>query len=263
MKSYFFVKFFSIFLLPLGFFLTGCSEDQSAAQEGKLPQIVMGTSADMPPFEFYEASEIVGYDIDIARAVAKELGLTLQVRDMDFSALIPSLQSGRVAFVMASMTPTPDREKVIDFSEPYLVLPLAAVTLEHKTVKSEKGLAGKKVGVQLGSTHEQFAREVATRDKTVKVHSLNKLAELIQELISGRIDVVIMETKPAKAFQEVNPQLKVSALADHTVSFAIAFPKGSPWREKFNKSIKKLNVSGTLDEIKAKWFSDYKDKLRG
>ena len=258
-----FLKSLSILLLPLVFFLTGCSDDQSSADNGKLPQIIMGTSADMPPFEFYKAAQIVGYDIDIAKAIATEMGLDLQVRDMDFSALIPALQSGRADFVMASMTPTPEREKAIDFSEAYLTLPLAAVTLTHAAVHSEKGLSGKKIGVQLGSTHEQFARDVASRDKTIKIHSLNKLAELIQELISGRIDVVIMETKTAKSFQKVNKDLKVSELEDNTVSFAMAFPKGSEWREKFNAALKKLHESGRLDEIRANWFSDYKNKLKG
>ncbi|NRA90313.1 MAG: transporter substrate-binding domain-containing protein, partial [Simkaniaceae bacterium] len=103
-------KWLSFFLLPLGLVLMGCSEDKGATSDEKLPQIVMGTSADMPPFEFYKASKIVGYDIDIARAIAEELELDLQVRDMDFSALIPSLQSKRVEFAMASMTPTPERE---------------------------------------------------------------------------------------------------------------------------------------------------------
>ncbi len=255
-----FANFLSVLLLPLGLMLGGCSDDQSSVDNGKMPQIIMGTSADMPPFEFYEASKIVGYDIEIAQAVAAEIGLDLQVRDMDFSALVPALQSGRVDFVMASMTPTPEREAVVNFSEAYLTLPLAAVTLTHAAVHSESGLSGKKVGVQLGSTHEQFARDVASRDKTVKIHSLNKLAELIQELISGRIDVVIMETKTAKSFQQINPDLKVSEIENNSVAFAMAFPKDSPWREKFNIALKKLHESGRLDEIRANWFSDYKNK---
>lgn len=261
-----FLKRLSFFFLLLGgVFLVGCSDDKtSSVEEGeKVLELVMGTSADMPPFEFYEASEIVGYDIDIAKAIAEELGVKLLVRDMDFSALIPSLQSGRVGFVMASMTPTPEREKSISFSEPYLTLPLAAVTLEQDAITTQKGLSKKRVGVQLGSTHEQFARDVASRDDTVKVRSLNKLAEMVQELISGRLDVLIMETKTAKSFQKVNPDLKVAALEDNTVSFAIAFPKESEWIEKVNKAIENLQLSGRLDEIRARWFSDYKNKLSG
>lgn len=261
-----FLKRLSLFsLLFAGAFLAGCSDDKTSSTEEseKVLELVMGTSADMPPFEFYEASEIVGYDIDIAKAIAKELGVKLLVKDMDFSALIPSLQSGRVEFVMASMTPTPEREKSVSFSEPYLTLPLAAVTLEQDAITTQKGLSKKRVGVQLGSTHEQFAREVASRDDTVKVRSLNKLAEMVQELISGRLDVLIMETKTAKSFQQVNPDLKVAALEDNTVSFAIAFPKESKWIEKANKAIENLQLSGRLDEIRARWFSDYKNKLSG
>lgn len=265
MHTPFLRRLFLLCPLFVGTFLSGCSDDQtsSAKNGGKVLEIVMGTSADMPPFEFYEASEIVGYDVDIAKAIAEEIGMKLLIRDMDFSALIPSLQSGRVEFVMASMTPTPERKKSISFSEPYLTLPLAAVTLEQDAITTQKGLNKKRVGVQLGSTHEQFARDVASRDDTVKVRSLNKLSELVQELISGRLDVLIMETKTAKSFQQVNPDLKVGTLEDNTVSFAIALPKDSKLIEKVNKAIEKLQLSGRLDEIKALWFSDYKNKLSG
>lgn len=258
----FFLKKMSLFTFLLsGLLLMGCSDDQNSSA-GENQEIIMGTSADMPPFEFYKASKIVGYDIDIAKAIAKEMGLNLQIRNMDFGALIPSLTSGRVDFVIASMTPTPEREKSIDFSEPYLELPLAAVTLEQDVVTTQQGLAKKRVGVQLGSTHEQFARDIASRDKTVKVRSLNKLTELVQELISGRLDVLIMETKTARAFQSVNPNLKVGTLEDNTVSFAIAFPKDSELRDKVNKTIEKLQRSGQLDKIKVVWFSDHKNKLK-
>lgn len=260
MHTVFLRNLFFFFCLSTGLGLMGCSDENgsSSSTAGEMPKIIMGTSADMPPFEFYKASEIVGYDIDIAKAIAQELGLKLQIRNMDFGALIPSLGSGRVNFVIASMTPTPERKKSIDFSEPYLELPLAAVTLGQDVVTTQQGLSGKKVGVQLGSTHEQFARDVASRDKTVKVRSLNKLTELVQELISGRLDVLIMETKTAKAFQNITPSLKVGALDDNTVSFAIAFPKESKWRDKFNTAIESLQRSGQLDRIKARWFSDYK-----
>jgi len=236
------------------FVTSGC--DDSAKNEKQDVQIVMGTSADMPPFESYKGTEIVGYDIDVAKAIAAEIGVKLAVRDMDFSALIPALQSGRIDMVLSSMTPTPERRQVVGFSKPYLTLPLAVITTDKVSIKNTADLSSKKIGVQLGSTHEQFAKDLAEKDKTISVHSLNKLAELIQELKTGRVDAVVMETKTAKSFQKMNKNLQVVPLNEHTVSFAIAFPKVSKWQEKVDTAIEKLHAAGRFDEIRQKWFSN-------
>ncbi len=246
------IKMLAIFAAV--FMSSGC--DDSANNDEQNIQIVMGTSADMPPFEFYKGSDIVGYDIDVAKAIAVEIGIKLAVRDMDFSALVPALQSGRVDMVLASMTPTPERRQVIDFSKPYLTLPLVVITRDDVSIKSVADLASKKIGVQLGSTHEQFAKDLASKDKSISVHSLNKLAELIQELKIGRVDAVVMETKTAKSFQKMNENLQLVPLDERTVSFAVAFPKDSKWQEKVNASIEKLHIAGRFEEIRQKWFSN-------
>jgi ABC-type amino acid transport/signal transduction systems, periplasmic component/domain len=250
--------FLLAFFLPL--VLISCGDKDEGDATAKALTLVMGTSADMPPFEFYKTGEgqthISGFDIDVARAIAQELNHELKIKDMDFSGLIPALQAGRVDFVMASMTPTPERLRNVAFSEPYLVLPVAAVSLNPQDINSQNDFRGKKIGVQLGSTHEQFARSLAEKDRSIKIVSMNKLGELIQELVLSRIDVVIMETKTAKAFQKKNADLRVNAIEDHIVQFAIAFPKNSPWIEKVNEVIKKLHARGSLEEIKSVWFSD-------
>ena len=150
------------------------------------------------------------------------------------------------------MTPTPARKKNIDFSKTYLSFPITAVTQQQLTIKSAEDLKGKKIGVQLGTTFEQLAQEWAKNDKTITVVSLNKLGELIQELIVGRIDAALMETATASSYVKLTPQLKVNPLPQYKVEFAIAFAKGSPLVEKFNKIIDQLKRSGQLDMLKKK-----------
>jgi ABC-type amino acid transport substrate-binding protein len=250
------------FLIGALLLLAGCDDSPKDKKNPSANTIVMATSADMPPFEFHrtdsKGSTIMGYDIDVAQALSKELGLTLEIRDMDFNSLIPAMQSGRADFVMSSMESTPERLKNVSFSAPYLVLPLAVITGQGKTVATLQDLKGMVIGVQLGSTHEQFARDLAKKDPSLKIISLNKLGELIQELLSGRIGSIIMETKTARSFQKANPSLKVTALEEHTVKFSIAFPKNSPWLEKFNEAIRKLQAAGTFETLKIKWFSEGK-----
>lgn len=254
-------QFFSMILLTLCHVtLSGCDDSQKSKHEtGTEKTLKMGTSADMPPFEFYRTGDgetkIVGYDIDLAQEIGKELGHTVEVKDMDFSTLIPALQAGRVDFVMSSMTPTPERQKNIDFSKAYLSFPVTAITQQTLTVKSAEDLKGKKVGVQLGSALEQIALEWAKTDNSIKVVSLNKLGDLIQELIVGRIDAALMETAAAQSYVQLTPQLTVNPLPQYKLEFAVAFAKGSPLVEKFNRVIDQLNQSGQLEALKTKWVA--------
>ncbi len=237
--------------------LQGCKQDKNSSDKGDQASLVLGTSADMPPFEFFQTGQgqatIVGFDMDVAQALGKMIGVDIKVKDMDFSTLIPALQAGRVDLVMASMTPTPEREKSVTFTKPYLTIHVAAISL-GKTFKKAKDLEGHRIGVQLGTTHEEVLKEMVKAGKQVTPVSLNKLGELIQELIAGRIQVVLMETTSAKAFAASNPQLIVSELKDLEVTFAIAFPKQSLWVEKFNKAIDHLQKSKQIEALKETWF---------
>lgn len=104
---------------------TGCAspggEDAAEAEGSKV--LVMATSADYPPYEFYQTAdgegEPVGFDIDIAKAITEKLGYTLEIKDMDFNGIIPALQSERADFAMAGMTPTEERKQSVDFSQIY------------------------------------------------------------------------------------------------------------------------------------------------
>lgn len=241
--------------------LPGCGDSQDEKKKENADHILkMGTSADMPPFEFYRTGEgetqIAGFDIDLAKEIVKKLGSKVEIKDMDFSTLIPALQAGRVDFVMSCMTPTPERKKNIDFSRVYLAFPVAAVTQQKLTVKSAQDLSGKKIGVQLGSSPEQIAQEWSKADPSITVVSLNKLGDLIQELIVGRIDAALMETVAANSYVQLTPALKVNPLPQYELAFAVGFPKGSPLVAKFNQIIDQLEQSGQLEALKKKWISN-------
>lgn len=152
--------------------------DKVIAQSNR-QKVVMVTSADYPPYEFRDTTkgnEIIGFDVDIAKYITKELGLELQITDTDFNGLIPALQSKRADFAMAGMTPTAERKKNVDFSDSYYEAKNTIVSLKGSNLKTPENLTGKEIGVQLGSTQEKAAKEF----KNVKLKSLNKTAEIIQ-----------------------------------------------------------------------------------
>ena len=254
------LKKISLFLLlPFCFaslFLSGCGE--SELSDDKTNVLNLGTCGDNPPFEYHDTSHgedvLVGADIDLAQALAQELGMKLEIHDLEFNSLIPSLQAGRVDFVMALMTPTEERRKNVAFSDHYLMSRIAIVFTKNVRIKNEKDLAGKKIGVQLGSTNEQTAKELASRIAGLEIISLNKLGELILDVRAGRLDGVMMEATPAKAYTDASDDLNYSVIESLQSNFAIAFAKDSPWVEKFNKALKKLKAEGKLDEILSKWI---------
>ena len=210
----------------------------------------------MPPFEFYEHQNIVGYDMDVIRAVAKKIGIAIRIQDMDMSALIPALKSNRIDIAISSLTPNAEREEVVAFSRPYLTLPLAVISMGKKDFSNISNFAGQTIGVQMGTTHEQYALGLAEKDKTITIKSLNKLPELVEELKNKRIDGVIMEATTGLSFQNIHSKIKIFTLPDVDVSFAVAVRKEDPMLLKIDEALQSLREDGTLAKLRQKWFKN-------
>ncbi|OAT74659.1 transporter substrate-binding domain-containing protein [Parageobacillus thermoglucosidasius] len=234
----------------------GEEKNGSGAQKKVLK---MGTSADYAPFEYIDTAkgnEIIGFDVDLAKMITKELGYEFEIVDMDFTGLIPALQSGKVDFVLAGMTPTKDRKKNVDFSDVYYVSRNMIVSKKGSGIKKVEDLKGKTVGVQTGSIQEGEAKKIA---KTVdmKIESRNRIPELIQEIQAGRFDAAIIEDTVAKGYlQTSNGKLEGYTIPtnEQEAGSAIAFPKGSKLRDEFNKVLREKIKNGEVDKLIKKWF---------
>jgi polar amino acid transport system substrate-binding protein len=218
------------------------------------------TSPDYPPYEFYDTKggkrQIVGFDIDIANTLAQKLGFQLKIMESDFNGLIPALQANRADFVMAGMTPTPERQKNADFSIIYYEAKDTIVAPKGSNLRQSQDLSGKKVGVQLGTIQEQNARKIAQKVPGIELKQLNKVPEVVQEIKSKRIDAAIVEDTVAKGFAQANPDLEVNVIPSESASgSAIAFPKNSGLVEPFNKVLQQMKDQGELQKLATKWFS--------
>ncbi|MBE9108333.1 transporter substrate-binding domain-containing protein [Nodosilinea sp. LEGE 07298] len=223
--------------------------------------LTMATSADYPPYEFVETAggteEIVGFDVDIARHIATELGYDLEITNIDFNGLIPALQAGRADFVMAGMTPTEERQQNVDFSDIYYTAQQTIVSPSGSGITSPADLEDKTVGVQLGSIQEGLAQDLATETPGMELSPLNRINEIVQELKSGRIDAAIIEDTVAKGFLENNPDLEAVVIPEEgPVGSAIAFPKDSERVDDFNQVLAEMESSGLMEELIVKWFGD-------
>lgn len=233
------------------------TDNVGAQQKGDGKKLVMVTSADYPPFEFRDTAtgkdEIIGFDVDIAKYITNQLGFQLEVRDTDFNGIVPALQSRRADFAMAGMTPTAERRKNLDFSGIYYEAKNTIVAKKGRKLTKAEDLVGKKVGVQLGSTQEKAAQKF----KKVKLVSLNKTGELIQEIKSNRIDAAIIEDTIAKGFVGNNPDLEFHTIANTEESgSAIAFTKGSKLVNDFNRVLQQMKQNGEIEKLVKKWFDN-------
>jgi arginine/lysine/histidine transporter system substrate-binding protein len=242
----------------------GTSEETStgsgSGEKSDKKVLTMGTSADYPPFEYVDSAkgeEIIGFDVDLAKAIAEKLGYEIQVKDMDFNGLIPALETSQVDFVLAGMTPTEERKENVDFSDVYYTASHMIVSKKGSGIESLEDLDGKTIGVQLASIQADKAEEIAeTVDMTVE--NRNRIPELIQEIMAGRFDAAMIEDTVAKGYFEKNKDLAGFTIeeAETEAGSAIAFPKGSELTEKFNAELLKMKENGELEELIVKWFDN-------
>ena len=251
--------------LVLGAF-AGCSSTETPATPSASPStspaaaeedvIVMGTNAEFPPFEYVTDQGLVdkfdGIDVAIAQEIANSLGKTLKIENMEFDSLITALATGKVDFVAAGMTVTPDRTENVDFSDTYYSAKQVMIVKEGSDIKSSADLEGKNIGVILGYTGDT----TVTEDLGYSPERYKKGADAVMDLVNGRLDVVVIDSAPAQAFVEKNPGLTIveDAEAFEQEEYAIAVQKGdTELLNQINDVLAELKENGKIEEFGEKY----------
>lgn len=215
-------------------------------------KIVVGTSADYPPYEYHTMingeDKIVGFDIDLANAIAEKLGVEVEIQDMAFEGLLVSLAEGKFDMVMAGLTIDPER-KVL-FSNSYVDRDQAVIVKKDNAdqYKTTADLDGKKVGAQKGTVQEELAQTVAATNPV----SLVKFTDLITEVKNGTIDAVIADSDVATGYVAANDDLVISDIKiDYeNSSVGIAFKEDNQALcDEVNKIIAEMQEDGTMDKL--------------
>ena len=248
-----FHKLFLVVSLISSLVITGC-DNSSNVVEQKKKTLVMGTTADYPPFEFIKDKKIRGFDIDLANMIVKKLGYTVYIRDMHFDSLIPALQTQRIDFAISGFSSTPEREKHVDLSIPYYIPTFAIIYNKDNSVATVEDLKNKTIATQLGSTMEIYLKEKAQTTENLKIISLARVPAMIQELKLKRLDGVMVEAAQAQVFANKYKELEYTLFSNTGEGYSVAFPKGSDLKEQFNDVIAQLRDSGELDKLKKKWL---------
>lgn len=212
---------------------------------------IVGTNPEFPPFEYVnDQGEVAGIDVDIINAIigAMDPTATVSIESMDFDALIPALASGKVDIVIAGMTATDERRQSVLFTDPYYdATQKIIVPVEGATVTCEADLEGKKIGVQLGTTGDLY---VTDNFPTADVQRFNKGMDAVQDLISGRLDAVVIDSAPAAVF--VSQTEGLTLLEDNLSEevYAIALPlEDTELCEQMNAALATLKEDGSLQAI--------------
>jgi polar amino acid transport system substrate-binding protein len=228
--------------------LTGC---QSRSQK-----IVVATDATWPPMEYVDENKnIVGFDIDLMNAIAKEAGLEVEYRNVAWDGIFAGLAAGEYDAVISSVTITDERKAQYDFSEPYINAGQIVVVQAGSDIAGPGALGGRTVGAQIGTTGAFAIQDMA--DVTLKEYDEIGLA--FEDLVAGRIDAVVCDTPVAADFalqrEEYRARLKIVGDSFTEEYYGILVQKGnSELLAKINKGLAAVQDKGIDNELEEKWL---------
>jgi polar amino acid transport system substrate-binding protein len=240
------------------------TEDAAEAEETGLETAVAGTltmatNAEFPPYEYYEGDEVVGIDAEIAAAIAEKLGLELDIQDMAFDSIIPAITSGKADVGLAGMTVTEERQQSVDFSDSYATGVQVIIVTEDSPITCADDLFGDgnyTIGVQNATTGDLYCTWDIEDEGLGTVQRYNKGADAVQALITGKVDCVVIDNEPAKAFVAANEGLTILDTEYVTEDYAIALAKDSSLTEPVNAALQELIADGTVQSILDKYIGD-------
>lgn len=215
--------------------------------------LVVATDTAFVPFEFKDGDNYVGFDVDMWDAIAKELGVTYELRPMDFAGIIPALQTGQVDVALAGITIKPERQKVIDFSDGYYDSGLMLMVPADSDIAGPDDLAGKKLAVKTGTSSSDYAEE---NFKDTELRKFPNIDNAYLELRTGGVDAAMHDTPNVLYYIATAGGGAVKAVGTQMMAheYGIGFPKGSELTAKVNTVLAEMKADGRYDAIYEKWF---------
>ena len=216
--------------------------------------LTMSTNAAFPPYEMTaDDGSFEGIDIEVAQAIADKLGLTLQVDDMDFDAALLAVQNGKSDMVMAGVTVTEERQKVMDFTDSYATGIQSIIVPEDSDIASIDDLAGKTIGTQRGTTGYLYCVDEFGDDAVI---AYDDGLTAVKALTNGQVDCVVIDNAPAQEFVAANQGLKILDTPYAEENYAIGVAKGNTaLLDAINGALAELQADGTLQSIVDKYIT--------
>jgi ABC-type amino acid transport substrate-binding protein len=249
------IMFIGFLALATWYFTTQLQKTTAPSQTASSSSpttLVVGTDPTFQPMEFTQNGKIVGYDIDLADLIAKQLGTQVKFKNITFDNLFTALQQRQIDLIISAVTITPERQKKYAFSKEYLNAGQVIITQKTNTlIKAPTDLKGKKIGVQQGTTDETEALKYTDKNLVINYPDY---VQATKALVNGNIDAIITDLPSAQGIAGNNPTLKIASDPFTNDYYGIVFRKGDPEVEQVNKALDSLRVRGYLTELKHKWL---------
>ena len=254
--------------------MLSCDSDSTKTEETTAADtkttLIMATNANFPPYEYKEGTGYAGIDVEIATEIAKKLGMTLEIKDVEFGSIVAGVQTGKYDIGMAGMTVNDERKQQVNFSDSYAKGIQVVIVKEGSEYKSVDDFfvldaegnhtavkEGVLVGVQQNTTGDIYCSDTLENfgfgEDKVKRYSNG--ADAVAALASGKLSAVVIDDQPAKEFVKANEGLTILEGSYADEDYAIAVGKeNSELLEKINKALKELTDDGTIAKIVAKYI---------
>ncbi|MFT9258204.1 MAG: glutamine ABC transporter substrate-binding protein GlnH [Acetobacter sp.] len=215
--------------------------------------LVVATDTAFMPFEFKQGGRYVGFDIDLWDAIAKDIGVTYTLQPMDFSGIVPALQTAQVDVAVSGMTIKEIRRKVIDFSDSYYDSGVMLMVPVDSTITGVEDLKGRSLALKTGTASADYAKE---HFKDTEFRLFPNFDNAYLELMTGRVDAAMHDTPNVLYYINTIGRGKVKTVGAQMMAqqYGFGFPKGSPLVARVNASLARLRKNGTYDAIYKKWF---------
>jgi polar amino acid transport system substrate-binding protein len=240
-------------VVALGVFAEGQKESDSS---GGKKTITVGVNSENPPWIFADDGEMTGFEADILEEFAKRAGYEIEYKSAPFSTVLTGVQSGQWEIAMSSIWIKPERAKVMDFADPYYDSGIGMMTRKDGITDLSQ-MEGKTFGSDTGSANEAWLIEAQDKYGPYEIKSYDYWVDAALDLEAGRIDGVVVDDPIALYYIQQHPDSNLVMklyIPGFKAGQALAFKKGSPLRDEFNKYQNEMKRDGTLADIHEKWF---------
>jgi polar amino acid transport system substrate-binding protein len=256
--------FFAVLLLALAsVVVVGCgggddsttgggSGSETSSESGGGEPLTVGSDIPYPPFEQGKPGNYTGFDIELMEAIAEKMGRKAEFQDTSFETIFRDVAQGKFEAVVSAATITEEREKAVDFSNPYYLSEQAVLVKEGSDVKSLEDLEGKTVGVQQGTTGLELAKEELG---DAEVRPFPEGPDAVNALKAGTVEGVVIDAPVAQNAVEKSGGVEIAEKVPTEETYGIAVAQGeTELLDEINKALKEVHDDGTYKKIYEKWF---------
>ena len=253
------ILFLSVVLFAAWYFQTKIQKTNTLISQHNqstavvLPKkLIAGTDPTLEPMEYTENGKLIGYDIDLANFIAKELGIKVEFKNIIFDNIFTALDQRQIDVIISAVTITEERQKKYDFSDQYLNAGQVIITKRDNTsIKSTADLRGKKIATQKGTTNEESAIKYTTDNLVIRYPDFEQATKALAD---GKVDALFTDLPSAKGITLTNPTLKIASDPFTNEYYGIVFRKGDPMVKQINQALESIRVKGFLTDLKQKWL---------